>query len=171
MGLQNGLNRQCLCLSIPPKPILLMVTPSEAQGKCGLDCRLIWHSNCSIISVSSAFLAERVRENPETSFSSSGWVFGVAPSLLSFWAGGPEIFTRREIAKLALEAQGKPVKISTSPLWLAGAAVGLTKVFSRHNGELLAFFTTMMITDVVAPVTGTHALKAFYREYAQRETG
>jgi len=49
MGRQNGLNRQCLCLSIPPKPILLMVALSEAQGKCGLDCRLNWHSNCSII--------------------------------------------------------------------------------------------------------------------------
>ncbi len=95
----------------------------------------------------------------------------MAPSLLSFWAGGPEIFTWREIAKIVFEVQGKAVKISNIPVWLPKLAVAPTKVFSRHNGELLVFFTTMMTTDVVAPVTGTHALKAFYREYAQRETG
>ena len=34
--------------------------------------------------------------------------------------------------------------------------------FNRHRGELLAFFTTMATTDVVAPPTGTRKLEAYY---------
>jgi hypothetical protein len=40
------------------------------------------------------------------------------------------------------------------------------RLFSRHQGELLAFFTTMATTDVVAPPTGTHTLEAHFRELA-----
>jgi hypothetical protein len=37
-------------------------------------------------------------------------------------------------------------------------AVATTKVFSRHQGELLAFFTTAMTRDTLAPAVGTHRL-------------
>jgi nucleoside-diphosphate-sugar epimerase len=39
------------------------------------------------------------------------------------------------------------------------SSIGIT----RHQGELLAFFTTMATTDVVAPATGTRTLEAHYR--------
>ena len=84
--------------------------------------------------------------------------------------GGPEIFTYREIGKLALEAQGKQVKITSVPISLMRFIVAATKIFSKHRGELLAFFLTAMTTDVVAPTTGTRTLKAHYEECAQRET-
>lgn len=83
--------------------------------------------------------------------------------------GGPEILTYREIAGLALETLGKPIRISSIPIWLMRAIVATTRVFSRHQGELLAFFTTAMTTDVVAPATGTHTLKAHYAACAKRE--
>ncbi|OEU62803.1 MAG: hypothetical protein BBJ57_00080 [Desulfobacterales bacterium PC51MH44] len=84
--------------------------------------------------------------------------------------GGPEILTWREIGKLALEAQGKPVKISSIPIWVMKFIIAVTKIFNKHQGELLAFFTTMGTSDVVAPATGTQTLKACYEEYAQRMT-
>lgn len=84
--------------------------------------------------------------------------------------GGPEALTSREIARVALEAQGKPVKITSVPVWLMQFLVGVTRIFSRHQGELLAFATTAMTTNAEAPPTGTHTLKAHFDERARRET-
>ena len=42
------------------------------------------------------------------------------------------------------------------------SVVRLVRLFNRHQGELLAFFTMMATTDVVAPSTGTHTLEAHY---------
>lgn len=81
--------------------------------------------------------------------------------------GGPEILTIREIAALALETQAKPVRITSIPLWLTRLAVSATRVFNRHQGELLAFLTTATTIDGVAPRTGTHTLRAFYEECVQ----
>ena len=33
-----------------------------------------------------------------------------------------------------------------------------TRLFSRHRGELLAFFNTVMTREAVGPATGTHHL-------------
>lgn len=84
--------------------------------------------------------------------------------------GGPEILTLREIATLALKTQDKPVKITSIPLWLTRITVAVTRFFNRHQGELLAFLTTATTTEVVAPTTGTHTLKAFYEECVQKDT-
>ena len=56
----------------------------------------------------------------------------------------------------------------TRPDTLEHICDGIDVVFSsigitRHQGDLLAFFTTMATTDVVAPSTGTHTLEAHYR--------
>lgn len=34
----------------------------------------------------------------------------------------------------------------------------VTKLFNKHQGELLAFFTTAMTSDTVAPAAGVHRL-------------
>jgi uncharacterized protein YbjT (DUF2867 family) len=77
--------------------------------------------------------------------------------------GGPETLTWREVATLAFEAQGKPVKISRIPLWVMASVIFLTRLFSRHTAELMAFFTTMGTRDVIGPQTGTHTLGAHFR--------
>jgi uncharacterized protein YbjT (DUF2867 family) len=84
--------------------------------------------------------------------------------------GGPEVLSWREIARLACEAQGKPVKISSVPIPLMKLAATATRIFSKHQGELLAFFTEMGTSDVIAPKTGTRTLKAHYEELAGRDT-
>jgi uncharacterized protein YbjT (DUF2867 family) len=77
--------------------------------------------------------------------------------------GGPDTMTWTEVAELAFEVQGRPAKITLIPEWLMWPVVRLVRLFNRHQGELLAFFTTMATTDVVAPPTGTHTLEAHYR--------
>ena len=37
------------------------------------------------------------------------------------------------------------------------------RLCNRHQGELLAFFTTVASTDMMAPAAGTHTLEAHYR--------
>ena len=77
--------------------------------------------------------------------------------------GGPDTMTWNEVAKLAFEVLDRPAKITRVPEWLTWPVVRLVRLFNRHRGELLAFFTTMATIDVVAPPTGTHTLEAHYR--------
>jgi uncharacterized protein YbjT (DUF2867 family) len=77
--------------------------------------------------------------------------------------GGPLMITWNEVAELAFEVLEKPVRVSHIPEWLMWSVVRLVRLFNRHQGELLAFFTTMATTAVVAPSTGTHTLEAHFR--------
>ncbi len=76
--------------------------------------------------------------------------------------GGPEVMTYREIARLALEVQGKRVRITSVPVWLMRLIIAATRIFNKHQGELLAFLTTAMTSEGVAQVTGIRTLKEHY---------
>ena len=76
--------------------------------------------------------------------------------------GGPEVLTFREIARLALEVQGKRVKITSVPVWLMRLIITVTRIFNKRQGELLAFLITAMTSEGVAPVTGIHTLKEHF---------
>ena len=78
--------------------------------------------------------------------------------------GGPKTFSWNEVAALAFAILGKREKISHVPTGLMWSVVRLIRLFNRHQGDLLAFFTTMATTDVVARSIGTHTLEAHYRE-------
>jgi uncharacterized protein YbjT (DUF2867 family) len=78
--------------------------------------------------------------------------------------GGPEVLIHREIAELALRSLGKPVRISSVPLWAMRSVVWMTKLFNKHQGEVLAFLTTAMSTDAVAPATGVRRLEDHFAE-------
>jgi uncharacterized protein YbjT (DUF2867 family) len=80
--------------------------------------------------------------------------------------GGPEVLTYREIAELAFQSLGKPGRITVVPAWVMRLVVGLTRIFSNHQGELLAFFTTAMTSDAVAPAVGVRRLKAHFESLA-----
>jgi uncharacterized protein YbjT (DUF2867 family) len=77
--------------------------------------------------------------------------------------GGPEVLTAREIAEAAFRALDKRARLTTVPVWLMRAVVAVTRLFSRHQAELLAFFTTVTTIDMVAPTSGTRTLEAHYR--------
>lgn len=76
--------------------------------------------------------------------------------------GGPQAMTWNEVASLVFGVLGRPVKVTHIPEWLMWSVVRLVRIFSRHQSELLAFFTTMATTDGVAPSTGTRTLKAHF---------
>ncbi|MGB5813661.1 MAG: NAD(P)H-binding protein [Thermoanaerobaculia bacterium] len=76
--------------------------------------------------------------------------------------GGPETVTWEGVATLAFEALGRPARVTHVPEWLMWLVVRLVRIFNRHQGELLAFFTTMATTDVVAPLTGTRTLEGHF---------
>jgi uncharacterized protein YbjT (DUF2867 family) len=78
--------------------------------------------------------------------------------------GGPEVLTHREIARLALHSQGKPVRISSVPLWVMRSLVWVTRLFNKHQGEVLAFLTTAMSADAVAPATGVRRLEHHFAD-------
>jgi len=84
--------------------------------------------------------------------------------------GGPQTMTWVEAAALAFDVLENPAKISHVPSWLMWTVVRLVKLFNRHQGDLLAFFTTMATTDVVAPPTGTHTLDEHYRQHLGSQT-
>jgi uncharacterized protein YbjT (DUF2867 family) len=81
--------------------------------------------------------------------------------------GGPDVMTWNLAAELAFETVGRPAKISHVPERLMWAVVRLVRLIKRHQGELLAFFTTMATHDVIAPATGRHTLAGHFASLAK----
>jgi uncharacterized protein YbjT (DUF2867 family) len=80
--------------------------------------------------------------------------------------GGPQVLTHREIARLALKAAGRQERITPIPTWVMRGLVSLTRLFNRHQGELLAFTTEAMTADSVAPAAGSRSLADYFNEMA-----
>jgi uncharacterized protein YbjT (DUF2867 family) len=81
-------------------------------------------------------------------------------------AGGPDVFTQREVAELAFDVVGKPVKVTVIPLALAkGLARGIG-LLSRQFGDLAEFIVTAGEVDAVAPARGTTTLRSYFEELA-----
>jgi uncharacterized protein YbjT (DUF2867 family) len=76
--------------------------------------------------------------------------------------GGPDVLTFRDIAELAFRALGRPARITSVPVWIMKLGIAAVRPFSRHRSELLAFFTSAMTSEVVAPAVGTHRLAAHF---------
>ena len=85
--------------------------------------------------------------------------------------GGPEVLTYREAAEMAFEALGKPARISSIPAGVMKMIIALTRIFSRHQAGLIAFFVTMMTSDMVAPGAGTRTLETHFSELAASTQG
>jgi uncharacterized protein YbjT (DUF2867 family) len=83
--------------------------------------------------------------------------------------GGPETLSWNQVAALAFAVLDRPARVTRAPEWLVWAVVRLVRLFNRHQGELLAFFTTMATTDVVAPPTGARTLGAYFQELKGKE--
>jgi len=83
--------------------------------------------------------------------------------------GGPQALSYREIGQIAFESYHKPIKITSVPIWLIKIIVRITKVFNKHQGELLAFFTCAGTSDAVAPSYGSISLKEYYAQCVKEE--
>jgi uncharacterized protein YbjT (DUF2867 family) len=84
-------------------------------------------------------------------------------------AGGPDIYSYREIAEVAFSVLGKPPRISGVPPLLVSATLALTRPFSARYHDLGRFFATVTQNDFIAPARGTHRLVDYFRELAAAE--
>jgi hypothetical protein len=82
--------------------------------------------------------------------------------------GGPDVLTWRQIAKFAFAVVGKKPRITAIPMWVMAIVIFLTRLFSRHQAGLLAFFSTMGTSDAVGPVFGDHTLANHYQNLGEQ---
>jgi uncharacterized protein YbjT (DUF2867 family) len=80
--------------------------------------------------------------------------------------GGPETYTRREIAELAFSFLGKRPRITSVPPGLMRAALKPLKPFDRRLYDLFEFGVAASTNDLVAPATGTRSLAEYFRRLA-----
>lgn len=80
--------------------------------------------------------------------------------------GGPETFTRREIAELAFHSLGRRPKITHISPALIGAVIRPVRLFDRRLYDFLAFGLAVSTTDAVAPASGKTSLKRHFRRLA-----
>ena len=83
--------------------------------------------------------------------------------------GGPETFTRREIAALAFHVLGKTPRLLSVPPALFRIVARATRVANPRLGELLEFAAAVSITDCVAPAVGRRRLEDYFRAVAGSE--
>ncbi len=78
--------------------------------------------------------------------------------------GGPEVFTFKEIAELALRVLNKEIKISVLPNWMIKIILPLMRTFtsSKVYGPI-EFMMTVMTMDVVGEKYGKEKLEVFYK--------
>ena len=74
--------------------------------------------------------------------------------------GGPEILSQNEIAELAFEVQGKPVKITHIPHWIRRTVLFFGKLFipSKTFGPI-EFFMNVLAMEMIAPTYGARVLR------------
>lgn len=81
-------------------------------------------------------------------------------------AGGPDVFTRRELAELAFEVLGKAPRILHVPPALMRGVAAVARPFNPRIAALVRFGVEVSLVDVVAPVRGTRTLRAYFEALA-----
>lgn len=82
--------------------------------------------------------------------------------------GGPDTLSHDQIAALAFEALGKPVKISHMPDWLRRMTLALLpRLMPRHTSGPARFFLTAIGMDMVGESHGSHHLSLHFAEMAR----
>jgi uncharacterized protein YbjT (DUF2867 family) len=81
-------------------------------------------------------------------------------------AGGPDVFTQRQIADLAFSVLGKPAKYGHINPRLLRLACKVIHPFNKNMAALALMFSLLGERDGVAPTYGGHRLEDYYRELA-----
>ncbi len=84
--------------------------------------------------------------------------------------GGPQTLTHNDIARLAFEAVGRPIKVTYLPDCLRTSTLFLSRhtTSSKTYGPL-EFFLTVMAMNMVAPECGEHSLEKYFKEVSSFE--
>ena len=78
--------------------------------------------------------------------------------------GGPDTYHVKEIAELAFSTVNKRTRITRISTFLANLSVKALRPFNKQMSDLVDFFVATGQHDGVAPATGSHSLKAYYKE-------
>jgi uncharacterized protein YbjT (DUF2867 family) len=85
--------------------------------------------------------------------------------------GGPETYTRREIAELAFAALRREPKVSSIPPWLARALLRPVRLFDQRLYDFCDFGVAACTTDLVAPPAGKRSFKRYFEQLASGGPG
>jgi len=85
--------------------------------------------------------------------------------------GGPETYTRREIAEIAFDALGQRPRIVSVPAPLLRAAVQPLRLFDRRLYDFFDFGLAVSTRDLVAPPAGRTTLRRHFRQLAGVASG
>ena len=82
--------------------------------------------------------------------------------------GGPQTFSYEQIARLALQAAGRPARITHLPPVLLRAAAGALWMLSPARYGPIQFFLAVVSRDMVAPACGHDRLADYFRHQHRR---
>ena len=77
-------------------------------------------------------------------------------------AGGPDILSQRDLAAIAFDVVGKPMKVTVIPGWLSGGLVRGIRLLSQQFGDLAEFIVTSGEIDGVGPQVGRTTVREYY---------
>lgn len=80
--------------------------------------------------------------------------------------GGPEEFTRREIAALAFDVLGKRPRLPRLPSVLVRTGAHAIRLVNPRAGHFALFAAHIMTHPCIGPKVGTHRLEAYFRACA-----
>lgn len=83
-------------------------------------------------------------------------------------AGGPEVFTQRELAELAFRVLGRPPRYGHLPPRLLHLLAVLCRPVSANAAAFLRMFAALAQRDAVAPARGRRRLEDFFRRLVER---
>ena len=83
-----------------------------------------------------------------------------------FPAGGPVVYTRKQIVELAFECLGKRPAIRHFPAWTFAPLPPLVRLVNRRMAGLFEFGTAVSQSDCVAPEYGAERLDEYFRKAA-----
>ncbi|NWF85399.1 MAG: NAD(P)H-binding protein [Bryobacteraceae bacterium] len=85
--------------------------------------------------------------------------------------GGPEVFTRRRIAEMAFESQGKRPRVIGAPRALFAPVVAGMRLLNRRLAAIAEFGIAVSQVDCIAPKYGERRLGEYLRAAARRSGG
>lgn len=79
--------------------------------------------------------------------------------------GGPEVFSRREMAQVMLRSAGRPRGIALRlPGWFHLLCANLLWLISPRAGQMLKFYLVISVFDNTVPATGKKRLEDYYQQ-------
>ena len=91
-------------------------------------------------------------------------VEAITSSQTVFDLGGPDVFSRREIAEMCFRALGKTPRFIKYPLGLMRVLIAPVKLFDQRLYDFLAFGIHASATDLIAPRVGTNKLDTYLKQ-------